>query len=83
MNRRLTKISKYLGFILRHHPEAIGLQLEPYGWLEIDALIANANASGKSITRELVLQVVAEDEEQAFALNDDGSRIRAVKGVAN
>ncbi|QDS88577.1 RNA 2'-phosphotransferase [Rosistilla ulvae] len=83
MNKRLTKICKYLSFILRHHPEAIGVQLEAYGWLEIDTLLKNANAAGKSITREQVLQVVELDEEQAFAISEDGSRIRAVRGHSN
>ncbi|QDV68971.1 RNA 2'-phosphotransferase [Rosistilla carotiformis] len=83
MNRRQTKICKYLGFVLRHHPEAIGIQPEAYGWVEIDALVANANAAGKSITRELVLQVVELDERKAFVISDDGQRIRAVVGNAN
>jgi putative RNA 2'-phosphotransferase len=28
MNNRLTKISKYLSFVLKHHPESIGLTLD-------------------------------------------------------
>ncbi|QDV58866.1 RNA 2'-phosphotransferase [Rosistilla oblonga] len=82
MNKRLTKICKYLTFVLRHHPEAIGIQLEPYGWVEIDKLVQNANAAGKSITREHVQQVVEQDEEKAFAISEDGMKIRAVLGPA-
>jgi putative RNA 2'-phosphotransferase len=77
MNKRLTKISKYLSFILRHNPESIGMQLDSEGWLNIDELIKNANASGKSITLVQLHEVVALNELQLFALSDDGLRIRA------
>jgi len=77
MNKRLTKISKYLTFILRHEPEAIGMKLDPEGWLKIDDLVKNANASGKSITLAQLHEVVASSDQQRFALSDDGLRIRA------
>lgn len=78
MNKRLTKISKYLSFVLRHSPEAIEMKLDPDGWLNIDDLVKNANAHGKSITTEQVHAVVAGSEEKRFALSDDGLRIRAI-----
>ncbi len=77
MNKRLTRISKYLTFILRHNPESIGMKLDPEGWLNIDELIKNANASGKSITLAQLHEVVASSEEKLFSLSDDGLRIRA------
>ncbi|MDE0937742.1 MAG: RNA 2'-phosphotransferase [Mariniblastus sp.] len=77
MNRRLTKISKYLSFVLRHHPEAIGLKLDPERWANVEELIKNANSSGKSITLIQVQDVVALDEQNMFGLSDDGLRIRA------
>jgi len=78
MNKRLTKISKFLSFILKHNPQSIGLQLNADGWLNIDDLIKNANANGKSITREQVQTIVASHDEKRFALNDDGLQIRAI-----
>ena len=77
MNKRLTKISKYLSFILRHNPDAIGMRLDPEGWLNIDQLIANANAAGKSMNRDQIHEVVASNDEKRFSLSDDGLRIRA------
>ena len=77
MNKRLTRISKYLTFILRHEPEAIGMKLDPEGWLKIDDLVKNANASGKSITLAQLHEVVASSDQQRFVLSDDGLRIRA------
>lgn len=34
------KISKYISLILRHKPEAIGIQLDEHGWANVDELIA-------------------------------------------
>jgi putative RNA 2'-phosphotransferase len=76
MNRRLTKISKYLSFILRHHPESIGLKLDPERWACVDELVKNANSNGKSITLAQIQEVVALDEQKMFVLSDDGLRIR-------
>lgn len=32
MEKRITEASKFLSFVLRHQPEAIGLRLEAEGW---------------------------------------------------
>lgn len=76
MNRRLTKISKYLSFILRHHPETIGLELDAERWANVEDLVQKANASGKTITLAQVRDVVALNEQKIFAMSDDGLRIR-------
>lgn len=78
MNKRLTKISKFLSFVLRHEPQSIGMKLESGGWLNIDELIKNANANGKSITLAQVHEVIASGDEKRFAVSDDGLRIRAL-----
>ncbi|QDV25442.1 RNA 2'-phosphotransferase [Aureliella helgolandensis] len=77
MNKRLTKISKYLTFVLRHEPESIGMRRDYEGYLDIEELVRNANAAGKSLTVEQVYQVVDEQEMQLFTLSDDRARIRA------
>lgn len=76
MNKRLTKISKYLTFILRHEPGSIGVALAPDGSVSVDELVKKANAAGKSVTAEQVHQVAAENELKLFTLSEDGSRIR-------
>jgi putative RNA 2'-phosphotransferase len=80
MNKRLTKISKYLTFILRHEPQSIGLKRDADGWCSVEELVTKANSSGKSITMEQVRAVVAANEQQLFTLSDDGLliRVRAV-----
>lgn len=78
MNKRLTRISKYLTFVLRHEPQSIGIKLDDEGFVTVDELVKNANASGKSITSEQVHQVVAAQEEKRFSLSEDGTRIRVL-----
>jgi putative RNA 2'-phosphotransferase len=80
MDRQLVKTSKFLSLVLRHRPEAIGLALDAQGWANVDDLIARAAARGQPLTRELIAQVVAENDKQRFALSDDGGRIRANQG---
>ena len=76
MNKRLTRISKYLTFILRHEPHSIGMKPDEEGYLVIEDLVKNANASGKSITVEQVNEVAESHEQKLFMRSDDGLRIR-------
>lgn len=78
MNKRLTRVSKYLTFILRHEPGSIGVELDELGFTSIADLVAKAQASGKSITVELVLQVIDAQSPALFAVNEDRSQIRAL-----
>ena len=45
-------ISKFFSYILRHHPESIGITLDSDGWVEIDLLLAQAQKHGRSISRQ-------------------------------
>jgi putative RNA 2'-phosphotransferase len=80
MKNSLTETSKFLSYVLRHEPQAIGIELDSQGWVDIDELIQAANQSGKSFDRELIEQVVATNEKKRFTLSDDGLRIRAAQG---
>lgn len=72
--------SKFLSYVLRHKPETIGLELDPAGWAMVEQLISLANKHGTALTRELLLELVATSGKKRFALNQDGSRIRANHG---
>jgi putative RNA 2'-phosphotransferase len=80
MNKRIVDTSKFLSFVLRHQPDAIGLTLDSEGWVDIGALIAAAQKDGRRIDRALVDDVVATNDKQRFAISPDGLRIRAVQG---
>ena len=38
-DKELAETSKFLSFVLRHKPEAIGIVLDREGWADIDKLI--------------------------------------------
>lgn len=79
-NKQLTEASKFLSYVLRHEPQALGLTLDREGWAPVDALIAAAAQHGRVLDRSLIEQVVTTSEKKRFALSADGSSIRAVQG---
>ncbi|MFE0754542.1 RNA 2'-phosphotransferase [Inquilinus sp. NPDC058860] len=80
MADRLTETSKFLSYVLRHEPQAIGLSLDSEGWAGIDALIAAAATNGQALDPQLIRAVVDTSDKKRFAISPDGARIRAVQG---
>jgi len=79
-SKLLTDTSKFLSYVLRHEPQAIGLSLDQQGWASLDALIAAAAQHGRKLDRALIERVVATNEKKRFAISPDGACIRAVQG---
>ena len=75
-----TNLSKFLSFVLRHEPTAIGLELDPHGWADIDELVTKSQAHGKPLTRDIIEEIVATNAKQRFAISEDGRRVRANQG---
>jgi len=75
----LTKISKFLSFVLRHKPETINLTLDDQGWASVADLIEKAK-SQITLTPELIRQVVIDNDKKRFSLSDDKHYIRANQG---
>lgn len=80
MSKQHTDTSKFLSFVLRHEPQAIGLTLDREGWAEIAALIDGARQSGRALDKALIRDVVTSSDKKRFAISEDGLRIRAVQG---
>lgn len=80
MSKSLNEISKFLSYVLRHQPEAIGITLNSEGWVNIDNLITQANQHAESLNRELIEQVVQTSDKKRFTISDDGLNIRAAQG---
>ncbi|VUD68794.1 RNA 2'-phosphotransferase [Thalassocella blandensis] len=78
MDKELTEISKYLSYILRHNPGEIGLKLDRNGWGEIDDIISKT--SRFTLSYELISVVVETNDKQRFAIDEEGSKIRANQG---
>ena len=76
------QISKFLSFILRHKPDAIGIELDSNGWTEINRLINKTNASNEfeSLTLEQLQEVVHSSDKKRFVISEDGNKIRANQG---
>lgn len=80
MNDRLTQISKFLSYVLRHNPGALDLTVAPGGWVDVSTLVARAREDGRTLHRTQIRQVIAATEKNRFTLSDDGSKIRANYG---
>lgn len=80
MTKQYIEISKFLSFVLRHKPEAIGLTLDAEGWADIDLLIACANQSGQNLTHPLLQEIVEGSDKKRFTVSDNGLWIRAAQG---
>lgn len=74
------QLSKFLSFVLRHKPESIGVAMDKNGWVVIDELLEKSVADGKTLTREVLMEIVEADAKSRYAISDDGSRIRANQG---
>lgn len=74
----MERTSKFLSYVLRHHPEAIGLTLDARGWVEIEVLLAALATHDHPLTREGLDELVRTSDKQRFAV--EGTRIRANQG---
>ncbi len=73
-------LSKFISLILRHHPEAVNIQLDEHGWADVEELIAGIKKTGKRINRELLEEIVRTDQKQRYSFNEDKTLIRANQG---
>ena len=65
----LNRASRYLSYLLRHHPEAAGITLDAHGWADVDQLLAGMKKH--RITRaQLEEEIVAADQKQRYAFDE-------------
>jgi putative RNA 2'-phosphotransferase len=75
-----TAASKFLSFVLRHEPQAVGIALGASGWVTIDVLLDACAKHGRPLSRADLDEIVATSPKQRFAVSEDGQRIRANQG---
>jgi putative RNA 2'-phosphotransferase len=79
---RRRRLSKWLSYVLRHHPEEAGLELDPRGCAPIGAItLAATSALGMTVTAydlELLSQPAFGEQKQRFEI--EGEYIRAGHG---
>ena len=74
------KISKFISYVLRHHPEELGIELDENGWAPVDRLIQKMNERAFDISPALLAEIVANNDKKRFAFNPDKTMIRANQG---
>ncbi|MEI7366639.1 RNA 2'-phosphotransferase [Pectobacterium colocasium] len=79
-NTKHDDVSKFLSYVLRHKPEAIGLTLNSEGWANIAELISCAAKDGRLLTREVIQSVVDNSDKKRFSISANGLSIRAAQG---
>jgi len=80
--KRLRGYSKFLSYVLRHHPGEVHLVLDKAGYADVDDLLTKAWAhkKAKGLTRELLEEVVATNNKKRFEFDETGTKIRARQG---
>ncbi len=73
------EISKFIALILRHKPEVIGITLDEHGWADAEQLIAGISKT-YPLTREMLEEIVRNDNKQRYSFNEDHTLIRASQG---
>ncbi|TXT57532.1 MAG: putative RNA 2'-phosphotransferase [Candidatus Thorarchaeota archaeon] len=71
------KLSRYLSYLLRHHPEKADLEIDRLGgWVSVEKLLAHLN-----ISLEDLKEIVAKDKKRRYSFEGDKfERIRANQG---
>ena len=75
----LDNTEKFIAFILRHHPEAIGIKLDEHGWAQTEDLISGI-AKSRKFDMQMLEEIVRTDEKQRYSFDETGELIRANQG---
>lgn len=74
------QISKFLSYVLRHHPDLIHLHLDENGWANVNELITKSTRHSLGFTFEELDEIVQTNNKKRFAFNEDKTMIRASQG---
>ncbi len=77
---KLDKLSVFISLVLRHQPDAAGIQLDEHGWANVDELIEGISKTGRTIDMDILEEIVRTDNKQRYSFNDDKTLIRANQG---
>ena len=65
--------------VLRHKPQAVGIELDAHGWAEVSAIVRAFNKMD-IFTLAMLKELVRDDEKKRYSFNEDGTKIRANQG---
>lgn len=63
----LVKISRFIAYILRHHPEKVGLSIDEHGWADVNELVSKIQNRYPEFSIEHLEEIVREDNKQRYA----------------
>lgn len=75
----LTNTSRFMSLILRHKPEAIGINLDEHGWANVDELIAGI-AKTHEFSMDILEEIVRMDDKERYSFNKERTLVRANQG---
>src|SRR5574344_2072687 len=81
MGRSLIEWSRLLAMVLRHKPDAVGIQLDAHGWAEVNAIVSAFSKMG-TFTLAMLKEIVRNDEKKRYSFNADETKIRANQGYS-
>lgn len=67
--------SKFLSYVLRHHPEELGVKLDENGFMDVSIILEKTD-----IDLETMKNIVNSNDKKRFEFSADFSKIRAVQG---
>lgn len=76
MMRNKTQISKLLSLMLRHRPDEFGLEMDSYGFVDLQAVLEALQKKDAALTVEAIESVVYDGEKQRFEIVDGKIRAR-------
>ena len=75
------RVSRFLSYILRHHPEELELEVDEEAFVPVDQLLANIERIHKiQVSLEQLQRVVSGNDKQRFQFSHSNEMIRAVQG---
>jgi len=80
MSDQYKKESKFLSYVLRHHPDRLGLKLDRSGWVPVTDLLRALREHKNPMKRSHLQKVVRANDKKRFEFSEDGERIRASQG---
>lgn len=80
MTNKKTNLSKLMSYVLRHHPEELGITLDKNGWVDLKNFTQSLQSRDKTISVDKVREVVESCEKQRFSIDETQQKIRANQG---
>jgi putative RNA 2'-phosphotransferase len=77
----MKRLSIYLSYLLRHHPEDIHLDMDVHGYVSVKQLIDHINQySQYQIDKDILDNIVANDDKKRYKYSNNQLYIKACQG---